>query len=255
MSLRNIFDHLATTYGKPTPDTICKNNLAFLAACNPKDPSEFLFKQCIDCQEIATLAQNPYTIQQLLLNALDLIAQCGLYQRDIVDYEQKPLANQTWINLCPFIQEAYQQRLTSGTFTSMQSGYAQCNHFASLATNKDSDNDGGHNHRNNQFAHGKSLCANNSHDQQARNADKCIPTTASREHFPTPSTAAGHHKPNGYDVFGRCIPRCSGSGDTATNCTRPTTDLPTPSITPLSTRVLQHATAIWRAWMDGRTRW
>ncbi len=45
-----------------------------------------------------------------------------------------------WINLRPFIQEAYQHRLISGTITSTHSGYAQSNRFAGLATNKDSDN-------------------------------------------------------------------------------------------------------------------
>jgi hypothetical protein len=72
---------------------------------------------------------------------LDLIAQCGLYQRNIEDWEQKPLDNQMWINLRPFIQEAYQQRLTSETITSTQGGYAQSNRFAGLATNKDSEDD------------------------------------------------------------------------------------------------------------------
>jgi hypothetical protein len=136
MSLCDIFDQLATTYGKPTPDTMCQNNLTFLAGYNPQDPPKILFKQCTNCQEIATLAQNPYTTQELFLNALDLIARCGLYQHNIEDWEQKPLANQTWINLCPFIQEAYQQCLTSGTITLTQSGYVQSNFFAGLSTNK-----------------------------------------------------------------------------------------------------------------------
>ncbi len=140
MSLCNIFDQLTTTYGKPTPDTMRLNNHRFLAVHNPQDSPELLFKQCTNCQEIATLAQNPYTTQQLLLNALDLIAQCSLYQHNIEDWEQKPLIHQTWIKLCPFIQEAYQQHLTSGTITSTQSGYTQSNRFPDLATNKDSDN-------------------------------------------------------------------------------------------------------------------
>ncbi len=139
MSLRDIFDQLATTYGKPTPDMMHQSNLTFLAAYNLHDPPKILFKQCTNCQEIATLAQNPYTTRQLLLNALDLIARCGLYQRNIEDWERKPLGNQTWINLHPFIQKAYQRCLTSGMITSTQSGYAQSNRFASLTTNKDSD--------------------------------------------------------------------------------------------------------------------
>jgi hypothetical protein len=88
MSLCNIFEQLATTFGKPTPDTMCQNNPTFLAAYNPQDPPQLLSKQCTDCQEIATLAQNPYTTRQLLLNALDLITQCGFYQRNIKDWEQ-----------------------------------------------------------------------------------------------------------------------------------------------------------------------
>jgi hypothetical protein len=74
MSLCDKFNQLATMYGKPTPNTMHQNKLAFLSACNPQDPPEILFKQCTDCQEIATLEKNPYTTQQLLQNALDLIA-------------------------------------------------------------------------------------------------------------------------------------------------------------------------------------
>ncbi len=70
---------------------------------------------------------------------MDLIARWGLYRRDIEDWERKPLANQTWTNLRPFIQEAYQRHLTSGTITSTQNGYPQSNRFAGLVTNKDSD--------------------------------------------------------------------------------------------------------------------
>jgi hypothetical protein len=77
MSIRDIFDQLASTYGKPTPDTMHQNNVNFLASYNPQDPPKILFKQCIDAQEIATLAKNPYTTQQLLINAIDLLARCG----------------------------------------------------------------------------------------------------------------------------------------------------------------------------------
>ena len=64
-----------------------------------------------------------------------------MYQRDLEDWERKPIADQTWINLRPFIQEAYQRRLTSGTITSAQGEFAQNNRFAGLATDVDSDDD------------------------------------------------------------------------------------------------------------------
>ena len=83
MSIRNIFDQLASTYGKPTPDAMRQNNANFLAAYNPQDPPEILFKQCTNVQGIATLAKNPYTTQQLLIKAINLLARCGLHQRDL----------------------------------------------------------------------------------------------------------------------------------------------------------------------------
>jgi hypothetical protein len=87
------------------------------------------------------LAKNPYTTQQLLINAINLLARCGLYQCDLEDWERKPIGDQTWINLRPIIQEAYQRRLTSGTITSAQGGFAQNNRFEDLATEVDSNND------------------------------------------------------------------------------------------------------------------
>ena len=72
----DIFDQLATTYGKPTPDAMRQNNVTILAPYNPQDTPDILFKRCTNVQEIATLAKNPCTTQQLLINALDLIARC-----------------------------------------------------------------------------------------------------------------------------------------------------------------------------------
>jgi hypothetical protein len=64
-----------------------------------------------------------------------------LYQCNLEDWERKPIGDQTWINLRPFIQEAYQRRLTSGTITSAQGRFTQNNRFAGLATEVDSDDD------------------------------------------------------------------------------------------------------------------
>jgi hypothetical protein len=73
----NIFDQLQGTYGKPTPDAMNQNNLAFLAPYNPQEPPELLFKRCTDCQEIAILAKVPYTNEQMMMNVIDLLTCCG----------------------------------------------------------------------------------------------------------------------------------------------------------------------------------
>jgi hypothetical protein len=61
-----------------------------LAAYNPQDPPEILFKRCTNVQEIATLAKNLYTTQLLLITTLDFITRTGLYQHNIEDWEHSP---------------------------------------------------------------------------------------------------------------------------------------------------------------------
>jgi hypothetical protein len=57
------------------------------------------------------------------------------------NWECKPDANKTYVNLHPFIQARYQHGIVSGVITDTQSGYALNNCFAGLtATDKVSDN-------------------------------------------------------------------------------------------------------------------
>jgi hypothetical protein len=137
MSLNDIFNQLMKTYGRPTPDAMHQNMMTFLAPYNPQDPPEILFKQCADCQEVAIIANIKYTNEQLLMNIIDLLRRCGLYQHNLEHWERKPDAEKTWPNLCPFIQEVYQRCLTSGQMTTSQGGYTSPNHFAAFANATD----------------------------------------------------------------------------------------------------------------------
>jgi len=73
---------------------------------------------------------------QLLDNAIRLLLGCGLYQRDFEEWDRKLAADKIWINLKPFIQEAYQRRLDTTGNTSGQHGYVQ-NAFAVLEKSVD----------------------------------------------------------------------------------------------------------------------
>ena len=138
----DMFEQLMLTYGKPTPDAVRQNNMTFYSAYNPKDPPEVLFKRFADCQEIAIVAGVPFTTEQLLMNAVDLLTRCGLYARDMDDWERKPIADQTYFLLRPFIQAAFQRRLTSGAVTAATSGYSTINRFAGLTAADDVSDDG-----------------------------------------------------------------------------------------------------------------
>jgi hypothetical protein len=130
MLLNDIFHQMMKTYGRPMPIAMRQNMMTFLSPYNPQDLPEILFKRCTDCQEAAIIANVKYSNKQLLMNIIDLLTRCSLYQQDLEDWDSKPNANKTWLNLCPFIQEAYQHCLASGTMTAGQGGYTSCNRFA-----------------------------------------------------------------------------------------------------------------------------
>jgi hypothetical protein len=139
MLLNDIFDQLMKTYGRPTPNAMQQNMMTFLAPYNPQDLPEILFKHCADCQEVAIIANVKYTNKQLLMNIINLLIQCDLYQHNLNDWDCKPNAEKTWLNLRPLIQEAYQRCLASGNMTTGQGGYASCNRFAGFANNAGED--------------------------------------------------------------------------------------------------------------------
>jgi hypothetical protein len=91
------------TYVKPTPNAICQNNLNFIATYNPKDPPELLFKCCADCQEITIVTRVPYMAEQLLMNNVNLFTHAGIHARNMDEWECKPDADKTYVNLRPFI--------------------------------------------------------------------------------------------------------------------------------------------------------
>jgi hypothetical protein len=130
MLLNDIFDQMMKTYCRPMPGAMRQNMMPFFSPYNPQDPLEILFKRCPDCQEVAIIANVKYSNKQLLMNVIDLLTRCGLYQRDLEDWDCKPDANKTWLNLHLFIQEAYQSHLALGTMMAGQGGYTSCNRFA-----------------------------------------------------------------------------------------------------------------------------
>jgi hypothetical protein len=139
MLLNDIFDQMMKTYGHPTPNAMRQNMMTFLSPYNPHDLPEILFKHCTDCQEVAIIANVKYFDKQLLMNVIDLLTKCGLYQRDLEDWDRKPDANKMWLNLCPFIKEAYQRCLALGTMMAGQGGYTSCNRFAPFQANNATD--------------------------------------------------------------------------------------------------------------------
>jgi hypothetical protein len=93
---------------------------------------------------MALLGHNPYTVWQLITNAIHLLLTTGLYTRPFEEWDCLMLPAQTWIALCMLTQEDFQRRLNATTPTAGAHGYAHAqsfeqNAFVPLATTNDSD--------------------------------------------------------------------------------------------------------------------
>ena len=93
MEPREMLDQITATYGQPTPAALLQNDTLFRSMLSPQDAPEVLFRRIEDCQEVQILGEDPYTVQQLLNNALRLLLQTGLYTRDFEDWDCKITAD------------------------------------------------------------------------------------------------------------------------------------------------------------------
>ena len=121
-----IADNLAfllNTYGKVTPETLNDefekvNNTLY----NPSLPIDTLFNSIIALSELAEAATVPYTEQQQITIAYNILNRSGRFISDIKDWKRKPAADRTWINLKIHFRRAHDElrETSSDTLQAMQ---------------------------------------------------------------------------------------------------------------------------------------
>jgi hypothetical protein len=117
MSIQDILTQMETTYGKPTP--------LFRSPMATTEAPEMLFYRIEQCQEIATLAGDPFMAMQVVNTAVRILMQAQLLPTKEFDtWEQTPL--KSYPALKTFIHAAYTRRLQSLALRTMtgQHGYA-----------------------------------------------------------------------------------------------------------------------------------
>jgi hypothetical protein len=108
--------------------TIHQNDLLFQSPFPflPSKASEMLFCRIEQCQEIQTIAEDPYTPKQIISNAVRLLMASGIFPLKEFD-TWKALPIKTYLILKTFVHEAYTRHLTSIQLhnTAGQQGYVQ----------------------------------------------------------------------------------------------------------------------------------
>ena len=130
VSIRTILEQLEWSYGKPDAMSLFHNNTLFRSAFPATNAPEMLFHQIKQCQEIQTIAQDPYTPTQIINNAVQLLMLSGIFPLKEFD-TWEAMAAKSYPLLKTFIHEAYVRRLTSIQMqnTAGGQGYVQQNMY------------------------------------------------------------------------------------------------------------------------------
>ena len=112
VSIRTILEQLEWSYGKPDAMSLFHNNTLFRSAFPATNAPEMLFHQIKQCQEIQTIAQDPYTPTKIINNAVRLLMSSGIFRLQEFD-TWEAMEAKSYPLLKTFIHEAFVRRLTS----------------------------------------------------------------------------------------------------------------------------------------------
>jgi hypothetical protein len=136
MSVRSIIKHLKTSYGKPNTMTLFCNDVLFRSPFPGTEAPKMFFYRIEQCQEIQTIAQDPYMPKQIIGNAVRLLMQSGIFPLKEFDTWEVTVVKMYPI-LKTFIHEAYSRCLTAMQLrnTAGQQGYINQNIYNILDIN------------------------------------------------------------------------------------------------------------------------
>jgi hypothetical protein len=134
MTIHAILAQLNATYGKPDAQTTEANDAMFRMLLQPNQTPESVFHRIEECQEVAIMAENPYTDKQLMSQAVMILRKSNIFPvKDFDDWE--PKTNKTWALMKMYFQAAYSKRLNaiSLSHTAGQQGYTNRNPYEIMA--------------------------------------------------------------------------------------------------------------------------
>jgi len=133
MTVSEILSQLETNYGRPDPSAIQANETKWNAPHSPTDSPESLFHKMEQCQEVAMLADNPYSEKQIITKTVEHLKRSGMFP--VKEYEDwGAVTAKTYVLLKEHFYKAYTRRLDAiqNGATSGQHGYVNANQYGAL---------------------------------------------------------------------------------------------------------------------------
>ena len=122
---KQLLSHLYTTYADITVGQLQANDAAMKQPYDVNQPMETLFEQIESAVEYAAAANTPYTPQQVLVTALQLVFQTGIYADDCKEWKRMLPGEKTWITFKVFFAAANQEYRESHATTTANAFQAE----------------------------------------------------------------------------------------------------------------------------------
>ena len=114
---------------------VWENDQVMKVAYNANDPIEGLLKWVKDCQMMAVVASNPYSLQQLIGTIIVLVEKMGNYVDEMKEWHKKtPIKKNNWFILRKYLINAYLDKV-HGLITAGAHGYHGAAYNATGFTN------------------------------------------------------------------------------------------------------------------------
>jgi hypothetical protein len=104
-----ILAHLYTNYAKITPSDLDANDRAMKQPCDVNQPIEAMYQQIEDAIEFAAAGQTPYSPEQVLSIAYQLVFRTGIFTDDCKLWKRQAAAYKTWPQFKLDFALAYQE--------------------------------------------------------------------------------------------------------------------------------------------------
>ena len=126
ITTRQIFDHLYAQYGEIGPDDLEENEKRLKQPYEATENMELLYDQIEDAIEFADNAQQPYSPEQVLRIAYNLIFKCGEFERECEKWTEKDARDKTWANFKAHFTRAH-KRMRDSKASAGSAGFGRAN--------------------------------------------------------------------------------------------------------------------------------
>ena len=119
VTLRQLLEHLVTTYAAIDQFDLEKNHEKMTARYDPNAPIETLFEKITDGVAYTELGDAPFTSKQIVNISLLFLAKTGVFHDDLKEWNRKPLLSRDWTTFRVHFAKAHCEwkanlRLTAG---------------------------------------------------------------------------------------------------------------------------------------------